>query len=135
MMGEKTDMERLILEAGKSTPYIHFDPRANLLHMKGESYPENAAKFYSPVFSWLEKYLSLQEKKQITVDLELFYFNSSSSKVLMNFFEMLEEAALSGHQVRVNWRYNEEDELALECGEELQEDAPSVTFSFISVSK
>ena len=133
MMGEKETMERLVIEATRSTPRILFDPNANLLQIKGESYPENAAKFYAPVFSWIEKYLSLQNHERITVDVELLYFNSSSSKALMNFFEMLESAVSSGHQVLVNWRYNEENELALECGEELKEDAPSLTFNFISV--
>jgi len=124
-------MERLIIEATKSTPYIFFDPEANLLRIKGESYPENAARFYTPVFLWLEEYLSLQNPNQITVDLELPYLNSSSSKALMNLFEMLEDAVGSGYQVLVNWRYDDEDELSLECGEELQGDAPSLTFDFI----
>lgn len=124
-------MERLVIEATSSTPYILFDPEANLLQIKGESYPENAARFYTPVFSWIEKYLSIQDRRCITVDLELIYLNSSSTKALMNLFEMLEEAVGSGHQVLVNWRYNEEDDLALECGEELRDDAPSLTFNFI----
>jgi len=127
-------MDKLIIEATKSTPYVLFDPEAHVLQMKGESYPENTAKFYAPVFAWLEKYLAAQDGAQVTVDLELVYFNSSSSKALMNFFEMLEDAAQSGRQVLVNWRYNQEDELALECGEELKEDAPSLAFNFIPIA-
>jgi len=134
MMGETGAMEKLIIEATRSTPCILFDPEANVLRMKGESYPENAARFFAPVFAWMEKYLSLQDHKRITVDVELTYFNSSSSKALMNFFEMLEGAVSSGHQVVVNWRYHQENELAFECGEELKEDAPSLTFEFIPVA-
>jgi hypothetical protein len=133
-MGEGPAMESLIIEATKSTPRVFFDPEANLLQISGESYPEHAAMFYTPIFTWLEAYLATPGRKRITVDLEILYFNSSSSKALMNFFERLEGAAAAGHQVLVKWRYRLGDEIALECGEELREDAPSLNFDFIPMS-
>jgi hypothetical protein len=131
-MGARDTMDTLILEATKSTPYILLDPQANQILMKGESYPENAAKFYAPVFSWIERYFSSHDPKKIVVDFELLYFNSSSSKALMNLLEMLEHAVSSGHEVLVYWHYNAENDLSLECGQELQEDAPSLLFNFVS---
>ena len=127
-------MENLIIEATKSSPAIRFYATSHLLEIIGESYPENAAKFYAPMFSWLEEYLETLSDASILVNLEIVYFNSSSSKVLMNFFDMLEEAAAAGRSIIVNWRYHEENETALECGEEFMEDLEAVTFKLVGIS-
>jgi hypothetical protein len=66
--------------------------------------------------------------------MELIYFNSSSSKVLMDFCDVLEEAANSGKNVTVNWIYEEDDEDALEFGEEFQEELESVKFNLVEKS-
>ena len=127
-------MEDLIIEATKSFPYIHFDPAGNRLEIRGESYPENAAKAYAPVFAWLEEYLQGIGDGGVRVDFEITYFNSSSSKILMNFFDTLEDAAQDGKKIVVNWHYHEDNETALECGEEFQEDMELVEFNLREIS-
>jgi hypothetical protein len=102
------------------------------LEIKGESYPENSATFYSPMLEWLSAFLQ-QAEGAVHVDIELIYFNSSSSKILMNFFDMLDEAAQKGVQVSVSWKYHEDNDIALECGEEFQEDVEHVAFDLIQV--
>jgi len=124
-------MEAFVRERGKATPWIHFDPERNHLEIKGESYPENSAKFYSPMLEWLETYLQQLGADPIVVDMELIYFNSSSSKILMNFFDMLEDAAKEGVPVTVNWCYHEDNDISLECGEEFQEDLEHAAFHLI----
>jgi hypothetical protein len=98
------------------------------LEIKGESYPENSATFYSPMLEWLETYLQQRHEGPVNVEIELVYFNSSSSKILMNFFDLLEDAAQNGVQIKVLWRYNQDNDVALECGEEFQEDMEHVEF-------
>ena len=127
-------MEDLIIEATKSSPFIHFDYAKHTLEIKGESYPENAAKAYAPVFAWLEEYLGGLKDEEVWVNLEITYFNSSSSKVLMNFFDMLEDAARDGKKIVVNWHYHEDNETALECGEEFMEDMDHVEFKLREIS-
>ena len=121
-------MEAFVREKTKSTPWIRFDPQNHSLEIKGESYPENSAKFYSPMLEWLETYLQSVDNQPIHVDMELIYFNSSSSKILMNFFDMLEDAAQRGVPVSVDWKYDQDNDIALECGEEFQEDLEHVSF-------
>jgi hypothetical protein len=127
-------MDNLIVEATKSTPYVHFDAGKRLLEITGESYPENAAKFYGPLFDWLRRFLDSGNSEPLEVNLEIIYFNSSSSKALMVFFEMLEEAAVKGMQIVANWRYHEDNETALECGEEFKEDIPTLTFNLVQIA-
>lgn len=116
-------MEALVIEQTKSTPAINFDPVANLLSIKGQSYPENSFKFYEPVFAWLDEYLS-QVEQQVTarINFHMPYVNTSSSKCLMMLLEKLENAHQNGKQVGVLWYYDPENETALECAEDFKED-------------
>ncbi|OQY53873.1 MAG: hypothetical protein B6245_22230 [Desulfobacteraceae bacterium 4572_88] len=125
-------MENLKIEPSKDTPEISFDFKKNLLNIKGYSYPENASKFYDPVFSWLEDYMSQSGDDAITANLEIICFNSSSTKILMDFFDLLEEAFFEkGRDVIVNWIYDEENENALEAGEDFQEELEGITFNLV----
>ncbi len=53
-------MDTYHLPATERTPEIIFDFAAHHLRLCGESYPEDAAVFYAPVFAVLAKYLSPQ---------------------------------------------------------------------------
>jgi hypothetical protein len=128
-------MQAFVREQTKSTPWIKFDPAQNILEIKGESYPENSAKFYSPMLEWLEAYLQEVDEGPVYVDIELVYFNSSSSKILMNFFDLLEDAAQGGLQVNIEWKYHQDNEIALECGEEFEEDLEHVAFHLVQVNE
>ncbi len=124
-------MENLKLEATRYTPAISFDCERHVLEINGESYPENIAEFYAPVFSWVEEYLEQLEDQEVMVNMELIYFNSSSSKILLDFFELLEDASSNGKRITVSWIYEEEDEDTQEFGEEFQEDFESLKFNLV----
>jgi hypothetical protein len=128
-------MDIFTREQTKSTPWIHFDPQENHLQIKGESYPENSANFYAPMMEWLEDYLNNVSHSKIQVDVELVYFNSSSSKVFMNLFDRLEESAKHGVHVAINWMYHEDNDTAFECGEEFQEDLEHVEFNLLPIEE
>lgn len=127
-------MDSWKLEATKHTPAINFDPDKNILEFKGECYPENVAEFSTPLFSRLDEYLkNLQDNHTFTVNIELNYFNSSSSKMLMNLFDQLEdEVENKGKHIIVNWIYDAENDTAEEFGEEFQEDIESLTFNLVT---
>lgn len=127
-------MENLAIEGTKSSPYVHFDASAGLLEIRGKCYPENAAKFFAPIFSWLADYLSSAPVQLVTVDIEMIYFNSSSSKALMNLLETLDGAASQGVRIEVNWRYHEENDTILEAGEEFKEEVSELTFNLVEIS-
>ncbi|MBF0289892.1 MAG: DUF1987 domain-containing protein [SAR324 cluster bacterium] len=124
-------MDCLEIAATKYTPAIAFDNKQHVLEILGKSYPENTVAFYEPVFTWLEEYLEQVEDNAITVNLEIIYFNSSSAKVLMDLFDTFEEAAEEGKHITINWIYDEENESALEYGEEFQEDYEAVIFNLV----
>jgi len=116
-------MNTLQLEATKSTPRVQFDPATGHLSITGQSYPENAFKFYEPLLLWLDDYLAqVKTDTIVTFELHLPYINTSSTKCFMMLLEKLDKAHLSGKRVEVRWYYNEDNETELECAEEFKED-------------
>jgi hypothetical protein len=124
-------VKNLYIEATEATPEIFFDYEKNILEIKGVSYPENTAAFYGPVFFWLEEYFSQLENEEVTVNLEIVYFNSNSWKILVGFFELLDKIAGRGIDINVNWIYEEDDEDMLEYGKDFQEDHGMLAFNFV----
>lgn len=116
-------MSNLYIEQTKSTPRIQFEADSNKLRIEGQSYPENAFKFYEPVLDWIDDHLHQPSQEMV---LEIFfhmpYINTSSSKCVMMLLEKLENAHLAGQSVTVRWYYDKENEAALECAEEFKED-------------
>jgi hypothetical protein len=112
-------MESLLIEGTAKTPSIKFDPNSGLIEIKGRSIPENSIEFYKPMVDWLEKY-SKSPKPQTKVNIQLEYFNTSSSKCILDVFKKLEEIHKSNNQVVINWYYEEDDEDMLEAGEDYE---------------
>ncbi len=116
-------MRQLLIEATKSTPGVRFDSEHGTLSITGQSYPENAFKFYEPLLEWLDEYLEqMQTETIVSFELQLPYINTSSTKCLMMLLEKLDEGFQSGKQIQVRWFCDEDNESELECAEEFKED-------------
>lgn len=126
-------MNNLIIDATKSTPFVHFDAVTGVLQLKGKSYPENAAQFFEPILNWVNEFLNECPDKAIALNLEMIYLNSSSSKAFLNLFDMLDRFAKNGKKIVINWRYLEDNDTALECGEEFMEDLEAVNFNLVKI--
>jgi len=112
-------MENLTLQPGPKTPHILLDVKG-YIELKGKSIPENSVEFYKPVFDWLDNYAS-SPNASTRVLVELEYFNTSSSKCILDIFRRLETIHKSGKsQVAINWLYDEDDEDMMETGEDYQ---------------
>lgn len=126
-------METFIIDKTQSTPYIYFDKTTNVLIIKGESFPENSAKFYAPVLEWLKEYIGTLDTEKVTMQFEIVYFNSSTSKVFMTILDMLQAAVENGKDISVLWLCDAENETAIECGEEFKEDLDRLPFDIVLI--
>ena len=124
-------MTNLIIEATKYTPQIDFDLKNGILCISGRSYPENTAEFYQPIVSWIRQNVQNQSDKVFVFNMDIAYFNSSSSKVFMDIFEMLDKSAQRTENITINWYYDKDDEIILEHGEEFQEDLEYIKFHLV----
>lgn len=124
-------MNNLLIEKTNSTPNINFNYDMRKLIISGESFPENAAKFYEPVVNWIKEYLGCTGEEETEVEFEIIYFNSSTSKIFMNIFSLLDEEVQEGKNIIINWIASEDNEAAIECGEEFKEDLEDIEFNII----
>ncbi|XPV68380.1 MAG: DUF1987 domain-containing protein [Halarcobacter sp.] len=124
-------MENLIIKETKYTPSIRLDAQKGLIELTGKSYPENTFEFYKPMMDWIEKYFSGNEQEKTTLNLEIIYFNSSSSKLFFDLFDLIEEAHKNHKNIEINWIYDKENESALEAGEDFKEDFIELNFNLV----
>ncbi len=110
-------MEPIIIEGTPKTPSIKFDAKDGVFEIKGRSIPENSVEFYKPLNEWLDNYMQVPLDKTV-VNIRLEYFNTSSSKCILDVFKRLEAIHRSKHDVEINWFYEEDDEDMLEAGED-----------------
>lgn len=99
------------MNASAKTPEIRFDQESNRLTLSGRSIPENAVDFYRPVLEWAEQ---VSPETAMHVHVQLEYFNTSSSKCLLDLFKRLE----NGGDIEVRWCFDSDDEDMLEAGED-----------------
>ena len=112
-------MENLVLEGSAKTPSIKFDAANGVLELKGRSIPENSVEFYKPLNEWIDTYGGSPQPNTI-LDMKLEYFNTSSSKCILDLFKQLEGLNGKGTEVKVNWYFEEDDEDMEEAGEDYQ---------------
>lgn len=123
-------MNTLTLEATQYTPFISLDP-AGVLTITGKSYPENTFEFYKPVMAWLESYFDGSPADKTVLNMEIIYFNSSSSKLFFDLFDILDENR-EKCSIEVNWLYDADNESALEAGEDFIADFENLTINLKS---
>lgn len=113
-------MKKFYLTETSKTPQIECEPESGSFRISGRSIPENSIEFYKPLFDWLDEYVTEpMEKTEMNVQLE--YFNTSSSKCLVEVFRRLEKIKKDGKDVVINWYYEEDDEDMEESGEDFKE--------------
>ena len=125
-------METIKIQGTEDTPKVILDKDTELLEISGRSLPEDVASFYEPVLTWLDEYAQNPNKKTI-FNFKLIYFNTASSKLLLDILMKLEEIHEAGHDVLIRWHFPEDDEDMEEAGEEYA-DIVDVPFEQVSYS-
>jgi hypothetical protein len=91
--------------------------------------PENVAEFYEPVITWLEKYKEKPLSKMF-FDFKMEYFNTASSKLILDLLFKLEGIKENGSDVTINWYFPEDDDDLEEAGNEYSE-IVNIPFNYI----
>lgn len=110
-------MEAIKIQGTEDTPKVILDKDAEIFEISGRSLPEDVATFYDPILNWLNEYGEGPNGNTI-FNFKLTYFNTASSKMLLDILMKLEEIHEEGHDVTVRWHYPEDDEDMEEAGEE-----------------
>lgn len=121
-------MENLLIVSTKRTPEVSFNTDGRLM-ISGRSIPEDPSKFYDQLFEWVFHYCQ-SAPETTTIDISLEYFNSGSSKAILEILRALVDVATNGKQISINWYYEEGDDDILERGE-YYESILDIKFNFI----
>ena len=124
-------METLIVEKTEYTPQIEMDASKHLIDIKGDSFPENTYDFYKPVLNWIEAYFSTVADAKTVMNMEINYFNSSSSQLFFDLFDILEAAVEKGATIDINWIYVTKNESSMEAGEDFKEEFESLKINLV----
>lgn len=113
-------MNTLRIEPTDDSPQVILDKENSVFEISGKSLPENVLEFYRPVMDWLQEYRKDPGPKT-GLTLKLIYFNTASSKMILDILMVLEEMAEAGHEVVVRWMSLKSDEDMQEAGKEYEE--------------
>lgn len=109
-------MENLVITGNSNIyliPQVHFDATTGNCEIVGESYLEETKEFYQKLVKWLQDYMT-EVKGNITLSIKLTYFNTSTSRCLLDIFRILKSYQLQKHEVTVNWYVKHEEDFSVE---------------------
>ena len=122
-------METIKIMGTDDTPTVILDAQNEIYEISGRSLPEDVTAFYDPILGWLDEYASSPNKKTIFT-FKLVYFNTASSKLLLDILMKLEQMHEAGNDILVRWYYPEDDEDMQEAGEEYA-DIVAIPFEYV----
>lgn len=110
-------MEPISIAPTDETPAVDLNAAENKFEISGKSLPEDVTAFYDPILDWLENYAE-NANDSTTFVFKMEYFNTASSKMILDIMLKLEEIHEEGNGVLVKWYFREDDEDMEEAGEE-----------------
>jgi len=117
----------LKIEKSNSTPEILVDE--NSFRMLGICTPENPPRFFDTFKTEFDTVL--ERKTSIEMSFHLDYFNTGSSKCLLNLFKAVSQSR-NKENVKIKWMYEKGDEEMRESGE-LYAEIAEIEFEFVEV--
>lgn len=123
-------MDVLSIKGTQETPEVLLDKEQGIFVIKGKSLPEDVKEFYNPILRWFEDYLQ-NPNKQTVLKVKMDYFNTASSKMILEIFESLQELFDKGNDVSIEWYYMADDEDMEDAGQDYS-DLVKIPFKFIS---
>jgi hypothetical protein len=122
-------LDNFLIGKSENSPQITLDWATGLIEFEGKSYPENTFEFYQPVIEWLEIYFSGKAKLKTTVNIKLSYFNSATTQVLFDIFDLIQDGEKK--ELEVNWFYDGNDEFGTEDYEDYADEFPDLNIKAI----
>jgi hypothetical protein len=113
-------MNSLVLPATKNTPHVCLDASSGVFELRGRSTPENPSEYYAQINRWVDTYLQ-QPSDSTIVRLFFEYFNTSSSKCLLELMKRLTALQQGGKKISFQWIYEHEDDDMREAGADFKD--------------
>src|SRR5512138_542107 len=134
-------MKRFFIEKTSLSPEIQFSPDQNIFSIRGNSAPEDVRELYYPVIDWIKVFVDdvlggrirkYSQENPFVIQIDLFYFNSSSAKFLFDIFNELKKLTVINIPVVIEWLFDEDDLDQKEAGQDI---AVLVDMEFVFIAK
>lgn len=103
-----------LIPGSDRTPTISLQD--GLFSITGRSYMENSVEFYAPVKRLIEEHPG-----PLHVEIGLDFFNTSSSKCIMDLLFLVDKKAMVGTPCTIKWSYKTDDEDMRDAAEEFRD--------------
>jgi hypothetical protein len=123
-------MEAKRIPGTDESPEVVLDKTTNEFKFIGKSLPEDVKEFYNPIIDWIEKYAEVPNDETV-VEFNMEYFNSASSKQILDILERFARINDKGKKVAVKWHFMVDDEDMEDAGESYA-DIVNIPFELIS---
>jgi len=101
------------------TPAVRIFENEHKIVISGQSRLEDPTPFFEEFAVLLDKNTN-DFKTHVSIDFQLNYLNSSSSKWLFHILKGIQSKYLGKKLITVNWYFDEDDDSMLEAGEVFQ---------------
>src|ERR1700752_1741091 len=109
----------LFIKQTKETPRVLLDANRNIIDIKGRAISSSDNKIFDNIQLWISNnsdYL----KRGVDINVAFEYFNTWSSKAILDLFKAFEGYAKNTGSVKVNWIHEGNDPDLKEAGEDYQ---------------
>jgi hypothetical protein len=119
------------INATDTTPYFELNEKKGTIEISGISKVVDAMVFFKPILDAVGVYIK-EERKATIMKVDLEFFNTVTSKILLDLFRKLESLKrIYNISFEIEWYYEEDDDGMREAGEDYQS-ILMIPFKFIS---
>ncbi|MFO8233864.1 MAG: DUF1987 domain-containing protein [Bacteroidales bacterium] len=129
-VNEAKDKNEVFINGTSETPEVELNKNTGEIKFQGRSMPEDAKSFYLPLKEWITEYAK-NPAPATHVVFSYEYFNTASSKMIMEIIEEINKISNKDKQMKAEWHYLEDDDDMLEAGEDYEE-ITGLEFEYIS---
>lgn len=122
-------MERIVIEGSSHCPMIEFNLDGKL-KIEGRSIPEDINKLFNPLIEFVAEL----ETTDIVFDVNLEYFNTATSKKLLELFKGIEKNEKIS-SILIKWHYEEGDDDSKEMAEIYSECLSRTKFEYLEFAE
>ena len=89
-------------------PTVNFNSKTGICEITGESFLEDTVEFYRHLIDWIDEYIE-SVKGPLALIIKLSYFNTSTSRSILDLLNLLKDYEDEGGEIVVNWHFDEND--------------------------
>ena len=119
---------QVLNEKTNRMPGVSLDAKNHAMLLEGEAYPEDVAAAFEPLMTSISTTLAESGETPMTVKFQLQYFNSGSSRKILEIIKMI-DASDTAHNIE--WLADPEDDEMIDHGNRFSRAVRKVGFTVV----